>query len=155
MAVIRPPVPFKEGEKLSVFLAGAIDNGTAQDWQEPAIQTLSDLDIDILNPRRDEWDASWRQSIDNPDFKQQVVWELAGLEQVDVVLFNFPGNSQAPVSLLELGLCAQRNNVVVCCERNYWRRGNVEIICEKCEIPFFDKIGQAIGKVRELLAAAR
>ena len=31
-----------------------------------------DLPVAVLNPRRDEWDASWEQSISNPLFRGQV-----------------------------------------------------------------------------------
>ena len=65
----------------SVFLAGSIDMGSAEDWQAQFERFLSDLDVLILNPRRDEWDASWEQSITNPLFREQVEWELTGLER--------------------------------------------------------------------------
>jgi hypothetical protein len=38
----------------------------------------------------------------------------------------------APVSLLELGLCARvPGKAVVFCPKGYWKRGNVQIVCNK------------------------
>ncbi len=152
MKILKPPVQRKFNDKKSIFLAGSIDNGAADDWQVNVSKSLSDLDIYVLNPRRDEWDKSWEQTIDNPKFKEQVLWELEGLENVDVVLFNFLGNSKAPISLLELGLCAKKSNVVVCCEPGYWRKGNIQVVCEQFELPLVDHIDDAVLLLRELLS---
>ena len=46
--------------------------GIAEDWQTTLCHALDDLDVTILNPRRDEWDASWRQSITEERFREQV-----------------------------------------------------------------------------------
>ena len=40
--------------------------GMAEPWQAAIEQALADLSVAVLNPRRDEWDASWVQSIGNP-----------------------------------------------------------------------------------------
>jgi len=151
MKILKPPMLSKFDDKKSIFLAGSIDNGSADDWQLNVSESLSDLDIYTLNPRRNEWNQAWTQTIDNPKFKEQVIWELNGLENADVVLFNFLGNSQAPISLLELGLCASRRDVVVCCEPEYWRKGNIEVVCEQFGLPLVDNIEKAISLVRKLL----
>jgi len=151
MHIIKPPLIQSISDKKSIFLAGSIDNGDAVDWQTEVTKLLSDLDVYILNPRREEWDASWEQSADNPVFKEQVMWELTNLEKADVILFNFLNNSQAPISLLELGLCSRSANVVVCCESDYWRRGNIEVVCEKYELTLVNSLDKAIPLIRKLL----
>jgi hypothetical protein len=71
--VLKPPAPLLlDGRTPSVFLAGSIEMGQAEDWQTQLERTLADLDIIVLNPRRDEWDSSWVQSFDNPTFREQV-----------------------------------------------------------------------------------
>jgi hypothetical protein len=61
--VLKPPAPLSFDSAItSVFLAGSIDMGAAEDWQSRVEQGLRDLEIVILNPRREEWDASWVQS---------------------------------------------------------------------------------------------
>src|SRR5262249_30113389 len=101
--------------------------GAAEDWQARLTQALQDLGVLFLNPRRDECDASWVQSITDVRFREQVEWELAGLERATVVAMYFAPATKAPVTLLELGLCARAGKVVVCCPEGYWRRGNVEV----------------------------
>ena len=72
MNILKPPLQKTFNDKKSVFLAGSIDNGSALDWQTQMTEALSDLDIYVLNPRRDEWDKSWAQTIENPKFEEQV-----------------------------------------------------------------------------------
>ena len=72
MNIVKPPKRVTFGEQKTIFLAGSIDNGAAKDWQASVIKSLSKIDVCILNPRRNEWDASWEQSINNPIFKEQV-----------------------------------------------------------------------------------
>ncbi len=112
--VVKPPAPLPpEGPTPSVFLAGSIEMGAAEDWQAQFERCLSDLDVLVLNPRRDEWDASWEQSITNPPFREQVEWELVGLERAAVVAMYLAPATRAPVTLLELGLCARGGRLVL------------------------------------------
>lgn len=135
--VLYPPEPLiiPEGHK-SIFLAGSIDMGQAEDWQTILIQRFKATDkICILNPRRKDWDSSWEQKIDNPQFLEQVHWELDGMEKADLVIFYFAPGSKAPITLLELGLNAQKGKALVCCPEGYWRKGNVDIVCQRFGIP--------------------
>jgi len=52
---IQPPhkVEPKEGH-ISVFLAGSIEMGRAQEWQKHIINELKDEPMLFLNPRRDD-----------------------------------------------------------------------------------------------------
>ena len=59
--------------------------GKAEDWQTYIGNKMADYDIVICNPRRDSWDSSWEQSIDNPKFKEQVDWEMDALEKSDCI----------------------------------------------------------------------
>src|SRR4051794_17411583 len=86
----------------SVFLAGSIEMGAAEDWQTAVTEALRGLDVLVLNPRRDEWDSSWVQSFEDAQFREQVEWELAGLERASVVAMYFAPATRAPVTLLEL-----------------------------------------------------
>jgi hypothetical protein len=151
--VFKPPVPLQlDARRPSLFLAGSIDMGQAEDWQSHVVRALQDLDADVLNPRRDQWDASWRQSIDNPEFRNQVEWELTGLEQATLIACYFAPTTQAPITLLELGLCAASGKVVVCCPQGYWRRGNVEVVCERYSIPLLSTLTQLVDELRRRIA---
>lgn len=135
MRVIYPPQPItiSSSEKL-VFLAGSIENGVAEDWQAAFIHRLNATDWVVLNPRRQEWDATWEQSLNNPQFVEQVNWELEGLERADIIVMNFIPQTLSPISLLEFGLHARTNKLVVCCPDSFWRKGNVDVVCQRYHI---------------------
>ena len=122
--------------------------GQAEDWQGAVTRSLSDLDVIVLNPRRDEWDASWVQSIDNAPFREQVEWELAGLEQASLVAMYFAPATKAPITMLELGLCARSGKLVVCCPDGYWRKGNVEVVCRRYGVPLLATQADLLAEVR-------
>lgn len=126
--IIKPPAPLQDG--FSVFLAGTIELGSARNWQTFLEDQLSALNIVLLNPRRDQWDSSWIQSKATPQFRQQVEWELNALEQANLIAMYLEPNTRSPISLLELGLFARSGKLVVCCPEGFWRKGNVDIVCE-------------------------
>ena len=143
MKEIRPPEPLKlQRGKPSVFLAGSIEMGTAVEWQAKVTDALRDLDIIVLNPRREAWDATWPQTIDFAPFREQVEWELEAQENADLVIFYFAPETRAPITLLELGLGARRRSIV-CCPDGYWRKGNVDIVCRRygiVQVPTLDAL---------------
>ncbi len=118
----------------AVFLAGSIEQDCAENWQNKVIESLQNIDITVFNPRRQEWDKTWVQNIENQIFTEQVEWELNALEQSDVILMYFDPKTKSPVSLLELGLFAKTGKMVVCCPDGFWRKGNVDIVCKKYNI---------------------
>lgn len=135
MVEIKSPAKLKWDNWGSIFLAGSIEMGAAEDWQKKLVAELREYDVAILNPRRDNWDPTWEQSIHNPPFKEQVEWELNALNHADFVVFYFDPNTKSPITLLELGLCAAGGSagsadIVVCCPDGYWRKGNVEVVCD-------------------------
>jgi len=137
---IRPNSP-------TVFLAGSIEMGKAVNWQARAGQIFDAAGFIVLDPRRDDWDSSWEQSIENDQFEQQVRWELTGLEEAYCVLMNFDPDTKSPISLLELGMLSQLKpkKTFVACPKGFWRHGNVEIICYRYKIPLFDSLDVTIG----------
>ena len=122
--------------------------GAAENWQERLERELANLEIDVLNPRRDDWDASWVQSIENPQFREQVEWELYGLDHADLIALYFAPDTKSPISLLELGLFAASRKLVVCCPEGFWRRGNVEIVCNRYGIPLVASIDALIETIK-------
>jgi hypothetical protein len=119
-----------------IFLAGSIEMGSAENWQQEVINALSKSKLGdertiVLNPRRQNWDSSWEQSITNSNFREQVEWELSGIFNADLVIFYFDPNTQSPITLLELGHVNEKSEkVIVCCPDGYYRKGNVEVFCE-------------------------
>jgi hypothetical protein len=133
MIEFQPPNKVKDG--LTVFLAGSIGvDVKAEEWQRRFIDALAKENYRLLNPRRADWDSSWEQSINNPKFKEQVLWELDGLEMADIIVMYFDPKTSSPISLLELGLYARSKKLIVLCPEGFWRKGNVDIVCEKYNI---------------------
>ncbi|MCJ7560971.1 nucleoside 2-deoxyribosyltransferase domain-containing protein [Candidatus Bathyarchaeota archaeon] len=132
---IKAPQNFHQLKNQSCFLAGSIEMGTATQWQKQVVSKLKNEDVTILNPRRDDWDSTWEQNISNPQFRQQVEWELEAMECADVIAMYFDPKAKSPITLLELGLFAKSKKLIVCCPEGYWRKGNVDVVCSKYHIP--------------------
>lgn len=136
-----------------VFLAGSIEMGAAELWQDKVARMLEGTDFIVLNPRRDDWDSTWEQKIENPKFREQVEWELQGLEEADAIFIVFDPATKSPITLLELGLMAglrDPENVFVVCPEGFWRKGNVDIVCRRYGITQYDTIEEAVrALVRE------
>ncbi len=133
---------------ISVFLAGSIEMGAAEDWQVKLQNELILLPITIYNPRRDEWDSSWEQRETNSQFSHQVNWEMNKLEKSDIIFMYFSPETKSPISLLELGLHANDHKLIVCCPDGFWRKGNVEIVCSRYRIPLFRNLNEAIASLK-------
>jgi len=132
---------------VTVFLAGSIEMGAAEDWQTIVTNKMEEFEIPVtlFNPRRDSWDSSWEQRESNPQFNQQVNWEMDKLNECDFIFMYFSPGTKSPISLLELGLHADSGKMIVCCPDEFWRKGNVEIVCSRHKIPLHDNIEDAMS----------
>jgi len=107
MQLVQPPASLATlSLDRAVFLAGSIDLGKSVDWQAELALALADCPGILLNPRRAQWDSSWLAQAAFAPFREQVQWELAAMEAAGMIAFYFAPQSQAPVTLLELGLAA-------------------------------------------------
>ncbi len=150
MLVYKPPHPLpKVFDAKTLFLAGSIEMGVAERWQDRVEHMMADTDWTLFNPRRSEWDSSWVQSIDNPIFRQQVEWELEALEKSNRVLLYLSPETHSPISLMEFGLFGEvRNKMIVVCPDGFWRKGNVDIVCKRYGIAQAEDLEQAIAQIR-------
>ena len=135
---------------IKIFLCGSIEMGKAENWQKIIVGALSPFDVLILNPRRDDWDNSWIQSIENKQFREQVEWELKAQEDADIIVINFDPTTKSPITLLELGLFHNKK-MLVSCPKEYFRRGNVEIVCKRYNIAFYENIFQIIKELLKII----
>jgi hypothetical protein len=151
MEVIKPsPKNTYYNEKhVKVFLAGSIEMGKAEDWQAVIPEIFEDRqNLVFFNPRRDDWDSSWEQKESNPQFSEQVNWEMDKLDESDIIFMYFSPETKSPISLLELGLHAESEKMIVCCPDEFWRKGNVDIVCSRHNIPVYNTLEAAIGRLR-------
>lgn len=150
---LKPPTPLSFDPALqSVFLAGSIELGKAEDWQSEFERGLRDTQAVVLNPRRDAWDASWRQSITDANLRAQVEWELTAQDMATWIAMYFDPSTKAPITLLELGLFARSGKVTVCCPDGFWRKGNVEIVCARYGVPIVPTRAALLADIRRRLS---
>ncbi len=154
MKQVQAPGNWVAVDHPTIFLAGSIEMGAAEEWQAAVIAGLKGVGGTILNPRRDDWDSSWEQTKDNPQFHEQVTWELDALTQADIIALYLSPGTQSPISLLELGLfCAK--TMIVCCPEGFWRKGNVDIVCDRMQIEQVDTLEELIKTLKGHLEAMR
>jgi hypothetical protein len=150
-----------------IFLAGSIEMGKATDWQQNFVLNVNAQIYTaengrfvsqmaspycFYNPRRKDWDSDWKQGIEEPQFFQQVTWELSALDQATHIVMYFEPGTQSPISLMELGLYANTGKLLVVCPEGFWRKGNVDIVCTKLGIKQFGTLGEAATYVtRQIL----
>lgn len=142
MKEIKAP-KFVNDKLETIFLAGSIEMGVAEQWQERVVGMLADTHWTILNPRRDDWDDSWEQSMNDPRFVEQVQWELQNIEDADKIIVYFVPDTKAPITLLELGLISQMRepkDVYVVCPSAFYRKGNVDVVCDRYGIEQYETL---------------
>jgi hypothetical protein len=151
MIIIKAPAEPYGTSYPRIFLAGSIEMGMADNWQDRLADALKLYQGTLLNPRRDNWDSTWEQKASNPQFSEQVNWELDHIEASDLVLMYFDPNTKSPITLLELGLLAnrKRTNLIVCCPDGFWRKGNVEIVCNRHAIKLLNTFDELINSTIE------
>lgn len=130
-----------------VFLAGSIEMGEAELWHESVIKRFP-FDVIFFNPKRDNWDSSWKQEMNNAFVFQQVTWELNHLDDADIIYMYFDPNTKSPITLLELGLYAMSGKLIVCCPEGFWRKANVDIVCQTYGIPMFSDKETSLVELR-------
>ena len=125
-------LPNKPNSK-SVFLAGTIDNGDSLNWQNKTIIEFMNLginDIEIYNPRREHWNSNPSKE----EMEYQIKWEQEYLDKADFIAMVLLDDSKSPISLLELGLYAKSNKLMVFCTPDFYRWDNVRLTCKKYNI---------------------
>lgn len=155
MKVFKAPENY-EGKRsfMTVFLAGSIEMGTAENWQEiiqKQFAGYSDKFLTILNPRRDDFDNNQDQSPENEYFSEQVLWELNGMEDANYIFMHFHPDTKAPITLMELGLHVDTGKLIVVCPDGYWRKCNVQIVCEAFDVPVYDTLEAGMGELENAL----
>lgn len=132
-------------DHIAIFLAGSIDNGVAPDWQKEVLDALRDQNVMLMNPRRKDWDPN----AGDDEVELQVNWELDAMEFANYIIMYLAEGSKAPISLLELGLEAKSERILVAAHPTYYRRVNVRVVCERNNIPLFETLEELIEAISE------
>ncbi|KAJ4994362.1 hypothetical protein SVAN01_00191 [Stagonosporopsis vannaccii] len=148
--VYKPPARPKI-TKPSVILYGTIESDPDADWQTSLAASLSHLPVEIINPRCDAWDHTWAEDVSDARFKEQVEWEMDHAKIADVIAFYFKPGTPTPITLLELGMYAGTGKAVVCCPKGFYKRGNVQIVCQRYGIELLESLAELQETVKGLL----
>lgn len=133
----------------SIFLAGSIEQGVAENWQHICEGKLSNQ-YHIFNPRRESWNPELEQSIHEPEFNKQVTWEMNALEEADYIIMYLQPGTYSPISLLELGLMVRHKKMFIVCPPGFWRKGNVDIVANRFNQTQFNDLETAIDYIKNL-----
>lgn len=151
--VVKAPEQYDSGNAVTIFLGGSIDMGSAENWQDRLTKDLSDYadeDLILLNPRRDDWDSTWVQDpTPGTQFYEQVKWELDQQDEASAIVYYFAPTSKSPITLLELGLFGPDKAVIVCCPKEFYRYGNVKMVCDEYAIPMVESYEDLVAALRE------
>lgn len=159
---IKPPAQLgKSKDRFDIFLAGSIENGKAEEWQQSFVEELKKLktpSIGVFNPRRENWDPSWTQD-DNPELIKQIEWELDHLEEANLIVMYLQPGTISPISLLELGIFAKevysmKKQMIVLCPPGFHRRANVITTCMYYDITMAKDMKDLIKKTKQLIKEA-
>lgn len=151
MKIIKPNSTNQVIDGISIFLAGTIDNGKSIDWQLEMEDILKDYNVTLLNPRRDNWNLNSSRD----EMIKQINWEMDNLDKCDVIFMNILEESLSPITLLELGLYANSGKIIVSCHEEFWRKINVDVVCDRFNIPRYDNFDDAITKLKSILIKQR
>ncbi|KAH7253854.1 uncharacterized protein BKA55DRAFT_566369 [Fusarium redolens] len=131
--VMAPRKPDPDDKSTSIFLAGITTSTGEPDWRETLTKALMNHPVTILNPNRPDWDSTWKEDFSDKRWEEQVWWELDMQDAADMIVFFFHPSTEAPISLMELGLAvkAKSKRVIVCVQDGYRKKGNVEAVCKR------------------------
>ena len=150
--------PTQKPNEVSIFLAGSIDMGSAENWQDRLEKDLSQFeDVIIYNPRREDWNSEWVQDpTPGTEFHTQVTWELDHIEKADLVVVYFSDDSKAPITLLEYGRLSTNLDkfVFVYCTPNFYRYGNVKIVADREHIPVFEEYEEFLKYIKQFVVSS-
>lgn len=149
MRVYKPTMKLPSEGK-SIFLGGTIDMGSSIDWQTKFTNEMKDTNFNILNPRRDDWDSSWKlDPTPGTQFYEQVKWELDAQEASTFIVYNILGNSKSPITLMELGLFKDKKPFVIC-PKDFYRYGNVRMVCDYYGLYYASNMNEVITVIKSL-----
>ena len=90
---------------VSVFLAGSIELGIAEEWQDALLNRYAKKPITFYNPRREMWDPNTVMRKYDKTFNTQVNWELDNIRNVDITYMYFDPNTKSGITIKSAPQC--------------------------------------------------
>lgn len=151
MKQLQAPGNWVDVDHPTIYLAGSFGG---ESWREEVAKGMKGVGGTLLNPWRDDWDPAWELEKDNPQVQEQVAWELDALQHADIIALYLSPDAQSPNALMELGLFCNCQ-MIVCCPEGFWRKENVDIICDRMQIEKVDTLKELIKALKDHLTAMR
>lgn len=146
MRMVKPPENWIDLDReVAIFLAGGITD--CPDWQADIANMLTDIDVTLLNPRRDDFDVG-NQLMS----AQQIEWEFQHLRVANSILFWFPEETLCPITLFELGRWSTLGiPIAVGIHENYARKFDIEIqlALQRPEIEIVYSLEDLVTQIKE------
>ena len=141
---------------VSVFLAGGITN--CPNWQKEVIEGLSDTDLIVFNPRRENFPIHDPNASD-----EQIRWEFDALESASIFSMYFAdADSDQPICMYELGRNLMKmqmrfpydwqKRIVITADPKYRRYKDVVIqtgLATKGKIAIYNTLDEHIQAIKE------
>ena len=70
---------------------------------------------------------------------------------MDIIVVYFDPKTKSPITLLEVGLHAASGKMLLCCPDGFWRKGNIEVVCDRYGIPLFHHFSDLIEALKTKL----
>jgi len=122
--------------------------------KDPEVRTLQSGTkvVSFSVATSENWNDKVEQVASNPEFREQVEWELDAQDNADMVIFVFTKDSKAPITFLEFGLFAPHKDAVVCAEEGFYRQGNLDIVAERHKVPMYHNLDEMIADLQTVLS---
>lgn len=129
-------LPINKRNRRSIFLAGSMDHKQKGSWSAKVIAEFGTHNIfDPTHIHYHEPNAA--------QMKQHIKWQLAALQQSDIILLNFLENSKSPISFVALGKCIKWNSPMIICPKEFYISSDVHTHCKQYNTPIFSNIKEA------------
>jgi len=154
MRVINALQSIDGDRAFSVFLAGSVQSkDTEVTWRKRIIKMLSEEDVVLIDPvwTNNGSNLDYNNKEDAKKMNVQIDWELNALEQADLIVMHLDKEAKSPISLLELGLYAQSGKLVMCCADGFWRKENVDVVCNRYNVPRVKSIEELVTTIQKKL----
>ena len=133
LVIHRPPlkkIHSLDYTRHRVYFSGAM---TGEDWQSKFTTKLEDLRVDVFCPR---YPSS--HTVPAPDGLFE--WEIDHMSIANVIAFNFISNEDCSSALIALGMYARTDRIIVCCDDEFYKKGDIDALCDREDIPQVDSL---------------
>lgn len=149
MNYVEAPVIVLPRNMKRLFLGGGISG--CPNWQKDLYMRLVDLNITVLNPRRENF------PIDDPNsVYEQIKWEHNMLRRSDMIVFWFCKETMCPIVLYELGVWSNTDiPIVIGMHPEYVRKQDVDIQTKlvRPDIPICYDFDEFVKETRKMIMA--